>query len=226
MKLTILLLLLTLPVACKDKKDKKNDAPATTTPPPAETVTPPPTTTTTTPAPTPLASGYWKITKENCAAIGRAFDAEKPACVRVSTKEACDLLANGSKFEFSFGVGECIGPRHQPNAAYCAGFGQKFDQGSNSCQAITVQAECEALANGSIFDTGFQQCMGVKYLPSADNCAAYGSKFDATTGKCTAIRTEAECTALNSDAIFDAGFESCIGRCEYRNSILDECYLD
>jgi hypothetical protein len=230
MKRTILILLLTLPFACKDKKDKKNEAPATTTTtttPSTDVTNPAPPPTTTTPAPTTQPAGtYWKITKENCAAVGRAFDAEKTACVWIATKEACDLLGNGSKFEFSYGVGECIGPRHQPSAAYCAGFGEKFDQESNRCQAITVQAECEALANGSVFDTGFQQCIGVKYLPSTENCAAYGFSYDATAGRCTPIRAEAECTALNSDAIWKAGVESCIGRCRYRKSILDDCFLD
>lgn len=230
MKLQILFLLLTLAASCQDKKDKKNESPAS---PPTMNADPA-ATAPATPAPTdpaastpaPASNTSWQLTKENCAAVGRGFDAEKPYCLRIATKEACDLLANGSKFELRYGVGECIGPRIQPGADYCAGYGQKFDQALNNCQAITTKAECDALANGSVFDSGYERCIGVKYLPNVDNCAAYGAKYDAAGGKCIPLYTEAECTALNSGAIFDAGYEACIGRCEHRNSILDECFRD
>src|SRR5690606_34924107 len=93
-----------------------------------------------------------------------------------------------------------------------------------TCQKISTQEECEALANGSLWDVGYKRCVGVNKLPSFENCAAYGDNYYTTTGRCMPIKTEAECSALASEAIFDVGYERCLGRCDYRESILDTCY--
>ncbi|HYX36495.1 MAG TPA: hypothetical protein VE954_25590 [Oligoflexus sp.] len=234
MKTAVLLVFLCLSLSCS-KKDKNDDAPASTIP--SATVpgaipstTPPggnpaPTVPTDPAVPSATSTPPWTLNAVNCGVWGLGYDAEAKDCVRIATKEACDALANGSKFVLRFGIGECHGPNLQNNEKNCSAKGRSYDAASESCKPITTQAECDKLANGSVFDLGYQECVGVRFLPSKETCAAYGTSFDAASRTCVTIRTEAECTALQSEAMFDIGYGRCLGRCDYRDSITDACFL-
>lgn len=230
-----LLFFLCLP-ACSNNDNDKNANASTPqeTPAPVPGVTNPPETTTPTPenpqnpavsTPAPGAAN-WEINAANCALYGYSYNDSYKECEPIYSKEACDELNNGSEFRLRYGVGSCVGPALIENEANCAKAGMKFQAEQRRCVPITNEAECKALNNGSVFDAGYDYCVGPQFLPSNENCAAYGRSFDKTSGSCKKIRSKAECDALNSGAEFDEGWEICLGRCMIRESITDQCFLE